>query len=184
MLRAPAGLAAHQQRGGARDEPLDRGDELRVRPRRPPGGVEEDDRDVARPGRVPGPLAPTGHANTLVQGRQSPCYTDTYGMFHTGTGATSDPAGNPGASCDSATSSTVADREVFTLNTSIMAVAEAALGRMGADQLRHYTTGNAAVQLDIPAVLGTALVSAALFVVANMMTDILYAFVDPRIRVQ
>ena len=31
---------------------------------------------------------------------------------------------------------------------SIMAVAEAALGRMGADQLQRYTTGNAAVQLD------------------------------------
>jgi hypothetical protein len=40
---------------------------------------------------------------------------------------------------------------VFTLNTSIMAVAEAALGRMGAGQLRRYTTGNARVQLD-PAV--------------------------------
>ena len=37
---------------------------------------------------------------------------------------------------------------MFTLNTSIMAAAEAALGRMGPGQLRHYTTGNARVQLD------------------------------------
>ena len=37
---------------------------------------------------------------------------------------------------------------MFTLNTSIMAAAEAALGRMGPGQLRRYTTGNARVQLD------------------------------------
>jgi hypothetical protein len=37
---------------------------------------------------------------------------------------------------------------VFSLNTSIMAVAEAALGRMGGGQLRRYTTGNARLQLD------------------------------------
>ncbi len=111
-------------------------------------GLTPVEAEIARPGRVPGPLAPEGHAKTLVQGRQSACYTDTYGLFHTGTGATSDPAGNPGATCDSATSSTVSDREVFTLTTSIMAVAEAALGRMGTDQLQRYTTGNAKVQVD------------------------------------
>jgi hypothetical protein len=83
-----------------------------------------------------------------VQRREEPCYTGTYGLFHTGTGPTSAPAGNPGASCDSTVSTVGAERSVFTLNTSIMAVAEAALGRMGADQLRRYTTGNAAVQLD------------------------------------
>ena len=111
-------------------------------------GLTPVEAEIARPGRVPGPLAPDGHAKTLVQGRQSACYTDTYGLFHTGTGATSDPKGNPGATCDSATSSTVSDREVFTLTTSIMAVAEAALGRMGTDQLQRYTTGNATVQVD------------------------------------
>lgn len=43
---------------------------------------------------------------------------------------------------------------------------------------------NAAQQLDIPGVLGSALLSSLLFVVANMAADVMYALVDPRIRVQ
>ena len=65
------------------------------------------------------------------QKREEPCYSGQYGLFHTGTGATSDHGGNPGPTCDTTTSSVQAERTVFTLNTSIMAVAEAALGRMG-----------------------------------------------------
>lgn len=42
----------------------------------------------------------------------------------------------------------------------------------------------AAQQLDIPAVMGFALLSAMLFVVGNLISDILYAYVDPRIRLQ
>ena len=49
---------------------------------------------------------------------------------------TSAPDGNQGPRCDSAVSSVQSERSVFTLNTSIMAAAEAALGRMGAGQLR------------------------------------------------
>ena len=41
----------------------------------------------------------------------------------------------------------------------------------------------AAQQLDIPGVLGATLLSAFLFVLANMVCDLLYAVVDPRIRV-
>lgn len=41
----------------------------------------------------------------------------------------------------------------------------------------------AAQQLDIPGVLGSTLLAAGLFVVANLVSDILYAVVDPRIRV-
>ena len=41
----------------------------------------------------------------------------------------------------------------------------------------------AAQQLDIPGVLGSTLLAAFLFVMANLVADILYAFVDPRIRV-
>jgi hypothetical protein len=69
-------------------------------------------------------------------------------MFHTGTGATSATGGNSGATCDASVSTVPAERTVFTLNTSIMAVAEAATGRMGAGQLRRFTSANAAVQLD------------------------------------
>ena len=41
----------------------------------------------------------------------------------------------------------------------------------------------AAQQLDIAGVLGSTLLAAGLFVAANMVSDILYAFVDPRIRI-
>lgn len=41
----------------------------------------------------------------------------------------------------------------------------------------------AAQQLDVPGVLGSTLLAAGLFVVANMVSDILYAVVDPRIRI-
>lgn len=41
----------------------------------------------------------------------------------------------------------------------------------------------AAQQLDIAGVLGSTLLAALLFVVANLVSDILYAVVDPRIRI-
>ena len=39
-----------------------------------------------------------------------------------------------------------------------------------------------AIQLDMPAVLGYAILSAILFVIANLIVDVLYAYIDPRIR--
>jgi peptide/nickel transport system permease protein len=36
--------------------------------------------------------------------------------------------------------------------------------------------------LDIPPVIGYALLSAVLFVVSNLIVDVLYAYIDPRIR--
>lgn len=40
----------------------------------------------------------------------------------------------------------------------------------------------AAVQLDIPAVLGAVLFNGILFVLANLIVDLLYAYFDPRVR--
>ena len=40
----------------------------------------------------------------------------------------------------------------------------------------------AALMTDIPAVLGFAIFTGTIFVVANLLVDILYAFIDPRIR--
>ncbi|MCW2848318.1 MAG: hypothetical protein JWR90_2292 [Marmoricola sp.] len=114
-------------------------------------GVTPAEVELRRPRREDGPLASLAHARALVQRREEPCYTGEFGLFHTGAGATSDPAGNPGATCDGATSSVKSERSVFTLNSSIMAAAEAALGRLAPDRLGRYTTGNARVQLD-PAV--------------------------------
>jgi ABC-type dipeptide/oligopeptide/nickel transport system permease component len=41
----------------------------------------------------------------------------------------------------------------------------------------------AAQQLDVPGVLGSTLLAAFLFVMANLISDLLYAVVDPRIRI-
>jgi len=49
------------------------------------------------------------------------------------------------------------------------------IGRWGA---------GAALQLDIPGVLGFALLSSTLFLVGNLVSDCLYALVDPRIRLR
>lgn len=41
---------------------------------------------------------------------------------------------------------------------------------------------SSAIQLDMPAILGYAILSAILFVIANLIVDVLYAYIDPRIR--
>ncbi|MEM3641936.1 MAG: ABC transporter permease subunit, partial [Candidatus Bathyarchaeia archaeon] len=43
---------------------------------------------------------------------------------------------------------------------------------------------NAAIGLDVPAVLGYAMLSALLFVIANLVVDIMYGYIDPRIRLE
>jgi peptide/nickel transport system permease protein len=53
----------------------------------------------------------------------------------------------------------------------------AGLGRWAA-----LAAGGGNVVPDIPAVLGFALLSGIIYVVANLLVDILYAYVDPRIR--
>ncbi len=96
-----------------------------------------------------GPLADPAHAQIALAQRERDCYTGTFGLFHTGTGPTSDPAGNKGPSCDSVVSAVQSDRETFSLNTAVMAVGEGNYGRLGPQ--RFYTDGNARIQLD-PAV--------------------------------
>ncbi len=41
---------------------------------------------------------------------------------------------------------------------------------------------NAAINTDVPSVLGFAMFTAIVFVLANLIVDILYAYIDPRIR--
>jgi hypothetical protein len=94
------------------------------------------------------PLASLEHGNAALDQRERPCYTDPLGMYHTGTGPTSAPEGNPGPSCDSAVSAVHSERSVFSLNTAVIAVAEGNFGRMGPTQQQHYTTANARIQLD------------------------------------
>jgi hypothetical protein len=96
-----------------------------------------------------GPLADADHAAAALAQRERDCYTGDFGLYHTGTGPTSAPAGNPGPSCDSVVSTVPAERATYSLNTAVMAVAEGNYGRLGPQ--RRYTTGNARIQLD-PAV--------------------------------
>jgi ABC-type dipeptide/oligopeptide/nickel transport system permease component len=49
------------------------------------------------------------------------------------------------------------------------------LGQFAADAARNF---------DTPAVLGYAILSAVVFVIANLIVDILYAYIDPRIRLE
>jgi hypothetical protein len=95
-----------------------------------------------------GSLASADHGNTALAQRESDCYTGVFGLYHTGTGPTSAPTGNPGPSCDSIVSTVGSERATFSLNTAVMAVAEGNYGRLGPNQQRRYTTGNARIQLD------------------------------------
>ncbi|HET7479453.1 MAG TPA: glycogen debranching protein [Rubrobacteraceae bacterium] len=95
---------------------------------------------------VPG-LASRPHGQAALAERELACYTDRFGMYHTGTGPTSAAGGNKGATCDTHVSEVQSERTIFTLNTAIMAVGEGNYGRLGTDQQKHYTKANADLQL-------------------------------------
>jgi ABC-type dipeptide/oligopeptide/nickel transport system permease component len=47
-----------------------------------------------------------------------------------------------------------------------------------------FVTINALNNLDFPVAMGAILFTASLFVVVNIITDILYGFLDPRVAVR
>jgi hypothetical protein len=98
----------------------------------------------ARGGIAAGPLAAVGHATSTVAAHESSVFTGTNGLFHNGTGVSS-------GTCDPTVPPPTGDQTIFTLGTSIAAVAEAAVGRAGPTQLGQYTSDLARVQLN-PAV--------------------------------
>ena len=101
-----------------------------------------------QPGRPAGPLASVEHASSTLTQHERDCYTSELGLFHTGTGSTSAPAGNPGATCDTVISAVPSERNIFTLNSAIAAVSEGNYGRLDSDQQGTYIRGNARSQLD------------------------------------
>ena len=111
-------------------------------------GVTPMEAMLTLPGGATRPLAGIEHGNEALGQRERECYTAEFGMFHTGTGPTAAPEGNPGPSCDSVVSAVRSERSIFSLNTAVIAVAEGNFGRLGPDQQRRYTTGNARIQLD------------------------------------
>ncbi len=117
-------------------------------------GVTPMDAILARRHRPPEPLASRRHGRAALREREQACYTNELGLWHTGTGPTSAEGGNPGPSCDSVVSKVPSERNAFSLNTGIMAVAEGNFGRLGVDQQQHYTTANARIQRVRHAVAG------------------------------
>jgi len=111
-------------------------------------GLTPLDAQLVRPGRPVHPLASDAHAQAVLDKREGPCYSGRYGLFHTGTGPTSAEGGNHGAACDTAVSTVQSERNIFSLNTSIMAVAEGNYGRLGPHRQKRYTDANAEIQLD------------------------------------
>ncbi|MBE0478163.1 ABC transporter permease [Candidatus Aerophobetes bacterium] len=67
---------------------------------------------------------------------------------------------------------------IFALLMSGMVITETIFNRKGLG----WWWANAATQLDIPAVLGAVLFNGVLFVLTNLIVDLLYAYFDPRIR--
>ena len=122
---------------------------LRRLPRRPgqreglPAALDRahpDRRRAAGRARQPqaGPAGvPRATRNTTLDQHERSCYTDELGLFHTGTGPTSAPAGNPGASCDTVVSEVPSERSIFTLNSAIAAVSEGNYGRLGSGPAGH-----------------------------------------------
>ena len=98
---------------------------------------------------VPG-LASQEHGQAALGEREEPCYTDNFGMYHTGTGPTVEGVTETGPFCDTHESEVPAERVIFTLNTAIMAVGEGNYGRLGPDQQQHYMYGNVDLQLTRP----------------------------------
>jgi hypothetical protein len=92
------------------------------------------------------PLASQANGPVALAQREKNCYTGEFGLYHTGSGPTSAPEGNPGPSCDSVVSTVKSERSTYSLNTAVMAVAEGNYGRLGPQSA--YTTGNARIQLD------------------------------------
>src|SRR6478672_13023575 len=89
-------------------------------------------------------VADHDHGTTALAGRETSCYSGdrpgSRGLFHTGCGGGQDGKG---------------DFEIFSLTTSIQAVAEGNFGRLGADQQQRYTDANAETMFSEPATGGT-----------------------------
>ncbi len=72
---------------------------------------------------------------------------------------------------------TIAGMLMNTMLTSVV-VTETVFGFQGLDKFAIEATG----MIDVPAVAGLALVSALFFILTNLIVDIIYLYIDPRIE--
>ncbi|MDQ2983221.1 MAG: glycogen debranching protein [Actinomycetota bacterium] len=84
-------------------------------------------------------IAQDDRGTAALKLRERSCYGDANGLYHTG---------EPG--CDPAVSTVKGERQIFTLNTAIMAVGEGNYGRLGRRQQARFTNANAKLQLPAP----------------------------------
>jgi len=113
-------------------------------------GVTPMEAELWSGGRAAPGLAAADRARAALDLRETACFTDDSGLVHTGSGATTkpnDPQPYPTTNCpgDTATSDQPDERDSFTLNTAVMAVAEGNYGRLGAAQQQRYTDALAAI---------------------------------------
>jgi hypothetical protein len=101
-------------------------------------GVTPMEVELVKRGRVHPGLSVFQNGNAALEVRERPCYGNDFGLFHTG---------EPG--CDGGPPGK-GEKQIFTLNTAVMAVGEGNYGRLGPAQQRRFTTANRRLQLPVP----------------------------------
>ena len=101
-------------------------------------GVTPMEIELVKGGRVSPGLTTFEHGNAALAVRETPCYANDFGLFHTG---------EPG--CDGGPPGK-GEKQIFTLNTAVMAVGEGNYGRLGPSQQRRFTAANRRLQLPDP----------------------------------
>ena len=56
------------------------------------------------------------------------------------------------------------------------------IGRFFAARAQISAAADAAANLDVVTVLGLAIFSGAILIISNLIVDVVYAFIDPRVR--
>jgi hypothetical protein len=102
-------------------------------------GVTPMEVELHRGGRAVSGLTTPAHGNAALELRETPCYSDDFGLYHTGD-----------AGCDPVVSDVPAEKVIFTLNTAIMAVGEGNYGRLGHEEQQRFTTANRRLMLPNP----------------------------------
>jgi hypothetical protein len=101
-------------------------------------GVTPMEIELLKGGRPSPGLSSYDHGSAALALREAPCYGNDFGLFHTG---------EPG--CDGGPPGK-GEKQIFTLNTAVMAVGEGNYGRLGPSQQRRFTAANRRLQLPDP----------------------------------
>jgi hypothetical protein len=101
-------------------------------------GVTPMEIELLKDGRASPGVTSFEHGSAALGVRETPCYGNDFGLFHTG---------EPG--CDGGPPGK-GEKQIFTLNTAVMAVGEGNYGRLGPAQQQRFTGANRRLQLPDP----------------------------------